>query len=241
VIAAILRGSALSLAVAPCLGCPHAIYAIPTLLHEAPRFPGAAPAAADPKFVPIALDLATEGHFIVYRLRVDGTNLEPTSGPCRRWFLVRGARVAGAEPRTFCGDDDVRFRVAAGTPHSVELLIGSEHTVAKRVVLEPGESLRWRMPIKTQRVELSITPDARESYTLRGGEEVLRLGSALGSQAQAETRFERDARPRYYKGVEVGAMRIGILRDRDRRVVSEVSVPLYSGRLGCEPPFCEAP
>ena len=237
----ILICSILFLVSAPQLGCPHIIYAIPTLMGRAPRFPGPAPVEARSEFVPIALAFESKGHYLVFRLRVDGKNLEPSMGSCRRWFLLREAREAETARRSFCDHDAVRFYVAAGVPHTLELLVGSEHTVAKRVLLEPGENIRWKMPIRTGRVELSINPEPGSSYTVRGGEEALNLRSALGKKAPSGTRWDLDEYdPIFYGGIEVGTMRIKVLRDGDRQIISELSVPLYSGRIKCEPPFCEA-
>jgi hypothetical protein len=228
--------------VLPLLGCPHVIYAIPTLLNREPRFPAARSVEPVADLVPIRLDLETEGHFLLFYLRVDGKNLTPSAGPCRRWFLLRGAREAEAAPRSFCDEDEVRFRVAAGVPHSVELLVGSEHTVAKRVYLEPGENLRWRMPIATQRVELSIDPEPGSSYTIRGREVALDLRRALAEDAPRGTRWDPAAHaPVFAGGTEVGSLELQVLRNADRRVVGELSAPLYSGRMVCGPPFCAAP
>jgi hypothetical protein len=233
----IILCSILFLVIVALLGCPHVIYAVPTLMNQAPRFP----VVAGSEFVPIALRLRTEGHFLLFRLRVDGKNLEPTAGTCRRWFLRRGAREAQTARRSFCNHDAVRFYVAAGVPHTLEFVIGSEHTVAKRVFLEPGENLRWKMPITTGRVELPVNLEPRHSYTIRAAEEALHLRSALSKDAPTGTRWKvNEHRPIYYDGVEVGTLRIEVLRNRDRRIVSELSVPLYSGRLRCEPPFCAA-
>lgn len=225
----------------PILGCPHIIFGIPTVMSRAPRFSGPEPVKAGSEFVPIALDFETEGHFLVFRLRVDERNLEPSVGRCRRWFLFRVAREAESARRSFCNHDAVRFYVTAGVPHTLEFLIGSEHTVAKRVLLRPGENIRWRMPITTGRVELSINPEPGHAYTVHGGEEVLNLRSALAEKAPSGTRWDLDEYdPIYHSGVEVGTMRIRVLRDADRQIVSELSVPLYSRRMKCEPPFCGA-
>lgn len=237
-----LTSAILCLVSLPLLGCPHLIYAVPTLMNETPRFPGPGPLAPGSKFVPITLRLGTEGHFVLFHLRVDGTNLEPSAGTCRRWFLRRGAREAPSAPRSFCDQDDARFYVATGVPHTLELLVGSEHTVATRVLLEPGENLRWKMPITTRRIELSINLEPGSSYTLRGGEEVLDLRSALPKDAPRGTSWDVDQHePIFYKGLKVGSMQIELLRNADRRVESALSVPLYSGRMRCEPPFCETP
>jgi len=208
-------------------------------MNDPPRFSGPESTAPGSEFVPIALHFETEGHFLVYRLRVDGKNLEPSAGTCRRWFLLRGAREAQTTQRNFCDDDDVRFYLAAGVPHTLELLVGSEHTVAKRVALERDRKIRWKMPISTRRVEMSITPEPGRSYTVRGGEQLLHLRSALSSEAPRGTRWDVDESDQIYlRGVEVGTLRIEVLRGR--QIVSELSVPLYSGRMSCEPPFCGA-
>jgi hypothetical protein len=234
----LFRASILLLVTLPLLGCPHAIYAIPTMMNRAPRFSGVAP---DPVLVPVALDFQTDGHFLVFYLRVDGKNLEPSAGPCRRWFLLRGAREAPTAQRSFCDEDDVRFYLAAGIPHTLELLVGSEHTVAERVYLEPGKHLSWKMPITTQRVELSIDPEPGHSYSVRAREEDLNLRTALGKDAPSGTSWDpEEHKPIYYSGREVGTLRIEVLRDARRTFVSELSVPLYSGRMKCELPFCEA-
>ena len=123
----------------------------------------------------------------------------------------------------------------------MELVVGSEHTVAKRVVLRPGENIRWRMPIRTERIELPIDLESGHSYTLEGREDVLDLRRALGTEAPSGTRWDLDGYERiYHSGVEVGSMKIRVLRDWDRRVMGELSAPLYSGRMSCEPPFCPA-
>jgi hypothetical protein len=238
----LVASALLVLTVLPLLGCPHLLYAVPTMMNREPRFPGPAPVASGAKLVSIALDLETEGHFLVYYLRVDGKSLEPSAGPCRRWFMRRGAREAEAEPRSFCDEDVVRFRVAPGVPHRVELLVGAEHTAAKRVFLDRDGNLDWRIQIRTQRVELSIDPEPGSSYTIRGREVRLDLRSALGEDAPKGTRWNPDEHaPVYLGGTEVGSLELQVLRNKDRRVVQQLSVPLYSGRLACEPPFCAAP
>jgi len=229
----------LLLASLPQLGCPHVIYAIPTMMNRPPKLAGAAFAALEPWFVPVELRFETQGHFLLFHLRVDGRNLEPSAGPCRRWLLRRGAREVEKARKSFCDEDDVRFYLAAGVPHTLEFLVGSEHTVAKRVALEADRKLRWKMPITTRRVELSFTPKPGRSYTIRGGEEILHLRSALGKEAPRGTRWDVDTADQIYlRGVQVGRMRIAVLRGR--QIVTEVSAPLYSGRMSCELPFCEA-
>ncbi len=221
------------------LGCPHVIYAIPTLANSPPEFSGPEPVEGA-KFVPIELDLRTKGRFLLFRLRVDGRSLEPSAGSCRKWFLRRGAREAQTTRRIFCDQDAVRFYLAAGVRHTLELLIGSEHAVAKRALLRPGEHLHWRMPTTTRRVELVIDPKAGSSYTVRGGETTLNLRRALPETTPRGTRWDSGAgEPIYHKGVEVGSMRFQVVRDGDRRVLSDLSVPLYSGPMTCELPFCE--
>src|SRR5262249_42526538 len=233
----ILRASLLLLATLPLLGCPPAIYAIPTLLHPPPRSAGG---ATDPRFVPVALDFQTEGQFLLFRARVDGRNLEPSAGPCRRWFLRRGADEAPTASRTFCNDDEARFYLAAGVPHTLELLIGSQHTVAQRAYVQPGANLRWRMPITTRRIELSIDPEPGHAYTVRAREEALDLAAAL-KDAPTGTRWDpAEHEAVYYRGRVVGTLRLEVLRSPRRELVSELAVPLYSGRMPCEPPFCEA-
>ena len=191
------------------------------------------------ELVPVALDLQTQGHFLVFHLRVDGTNLEPNAGGCRRWFLRRVAREAESSGRAFCRDDSVYFDAAAGARHTLELLVGSEHTVATRVMLRPGENLRWRMPIRTGRIEVPLALEPGHSYTLEGREEELDLGRALAEGAPTGTRWDPDAHePVFRSGVEVGSLRLRVLRDADGSVLEELSAPLRSGRLRCEPPFC---
>lgn len=219
------------------VGCPHLLFA-PSVLGPAPSFPGPEPGASDSELVPVTLDLDTEGHFLLFRLRVDGRNLEPTAGRCRRWLLVRVAREAEAAPRAFCGDDDAWFYLAAGVWHTLELDVESEHTVVKRVVLRPGQNVRWRMPITTGPVQLSIQLEPGHSYTVVGNDEALDLRRALAADAPSGTSWGLDAHERVYRpGVEVGSMRFRILRD-GRELVREVSVPLYSGRMHCAAPFC---
>jgi hypothetical protein len=238
----LIASALLCLTSLPLLGCPHLVYAVPTLSNREPRFPGPAHAASGAKLVSVSVDLETEGHFLLYYLRVDGKSLEPSAGPCRRWFMRRGAREAEAEPRSFCDEDAVRFRVAPGVPHTVELLVGSEHTAAKRVFLDRGGNLAWRIQIATQRVELSIDPEPGSSYTIRGRERALDPRSALGEDAPRGTRWNPDEHaPVYLAGTEVGSLELQVLRNKDRRVVQQLSLPLYSGRLACEPPFCAAP
>jgi hypothetical protein len=223
----------------PLLGCPHLIFGIPTLATRAPSFPGPESTSAGSEFVPVAIDFETGGHFLLFRLRVDGTDLEPSSGRCRRWFLQRVAREAESEPRSFCDDDSVWFDVAAGVPHTLELVIGSEHTVVKRVVLRPGENIRWRMPIRTGRIVLTIDLEPGYWYTVEGREDALDLRRALGQEAPSGTRWDLEGHdPIFHSGVEVGSMRLTVLRDADRRVMRELSVPLYSGRMSCERPSC---
>lgn len=231
----------LALLALPLLGCPHVIYAVPTLLNEEPRFPAPGAAAPTPELVPIRLELATEGHFLLYYLRVDGKVLAPSAGPCRRWFLRRGAQETTSAPGSFCDDDEVRFRVAAGVPHRVELQVGSVHTVAKRVFLEYTDNLRWRLPISTQPVTLSIEPEPASTYTIRGREVALDLRQALGEDAPRGTDWDPEAHaPSFQRGTEVGRLELEVVRSRDRQVVGELSVPLYSGSLVCGPPFCPA-
>ena len=234
----ILGISILLLSTLPLLGCPHAIYAVPTLLQRTPRFPGG---ATHPRFVPVALDFQTGGQFLLFRLRVDGKNLEPAPGPCRRWFLRRGAIEAATAQKSFCNEDEVRFYLAAGVPHTLELLIGSQHTVATRVYVRPGENLRWKMPITTRPIELSIDPEAGHSYTVSAREEALDLRAALGKDAPTGTDWDPAAHKAIYaSGRPVGTLKLEVRRDARRDLVSELSVPLYSGPMGCEPPFCEA-
>jgi len=237
-----VRSSPTALLALPLLGCPHLIYAVPTLMNQEPRFRAPAGDAPAPPLVPIRLDLGTEGHFVKYYLRVDGANLTPSAGPCRRWFMRRGAQETPDAPQSFCDEDEVRFRVAAGVPHRIELLIGSEHTVAKRVYLESGDNLHWRMPIATQLVELSIEPEPGSSYTIRGREVALDLRRALGEDAPHGTRWDPKAHsPTYLGGAEVGSLELLVTRNADRRIVETLSVPLFSGKLACGPPFCAAP
>jgi len=232
----------LALLALPLLGCPHLIYAVPTLMNQEPRFRAPAGDAPAPPLVPVRVDIATEGHFAIFYLRVDGTNLTPSAGPCRRWFMRRGAQETPDAPRSFCDEDDVRFRVAASIPHRLELLVGSLHTVAKRVYVESGPNLRWRMPISTQLVEFSFEPESGSSYTIRSREVGLDLRRALGEDAPRGTRWDPAAHtPSYAGGTEVGSLELKVMRNRDRRIVEVVSAPFYSGQLACGPPFCTAP
>ena len=237
-----LRTALLALLALPLVGCPHLIFAVPTLLNDEPRFRGPAGAAPASPLVPIRVDLETGGHFAQFYLRVDGQNLSPSAGPCRRWFMRRGAREFGDAPRSFCDDDAVRFRIAAGVPHRIELLVGSVHTVAKRVYLEYSDNLRWQMPISSQPVELSFVPEPGSSYTIRAREIGLDLRRALGENAPRGTDWDPDAHsPSYLGGSEVGSLELEVMRNADRRIVGSVSAPLYSGPLACGPPFCVLP
>ena len=71
-------------------GCPHLIFAVPTLLNREARFRGPEGGDAAPPLVRVAVELETGGHFLTYYLRVDGTNLTPSAGPCRRCTGFRG-------------------------------------------------------------------------------------------------------------------------------------------------------
>jgi hypothetical protein len=223
----------------PLLGCPHAIFAIPTLMTRTPSFPASAAAEAGSQLVPVALDFETGGHFLLFRARVDGTNLEPSAGSCRRWFMRRVAREAGSAQRTFCSDDDVGFDVGAGARHSLEVLLSSEHTVAERVMLRPGENVRWRLPIRSGPIEIPLDVEPGHSYTVEGREVGLDLRRALAKDAPSGTRWDLDGHePVFTSGVQVGSLRIRVLRDADGQVVEELSAPLVSGRSSCGPPFC---
>jgi hypothetical protein len=203
-----------------------------------PSFPAPGSAGEAPQWVQVALDLETGGHFLVYHLRVDGTNLEPNAGGCRRWWMQRVAREAGSAPKAFCGDDDVWFDVAAGH-HTLELQVASEHTVAKRVVLRPGANVRWRMPIRSGPIEIPLDVEPGQSYTVEGREVGLDLRVALPAERPSGTDWDLDAYEKVFRrGVEVGSLRIRVLRDADGREVRAVSVPLLSGRAACQPPFC---
>jgi len=195
---------------------------------------------ADAKFVPIAVDFETEGQSLYYRMRVDERDLEPTHGGCRGWFLRRVARDADSARRRFCDRDEVRFYVEAGADHTVALIIGSEHKVAERHRVQPGRNRRWTMPITTKPFELPIHLEPGYSYTMRANEEGLNPRKALAKDGPAErTRDLAEYEPIFYRGIEVGTLVVSLSRDSDRQIMSEVSVPIYSGTMRCESIFCE--
>jgi hypothetical protein len=222
------------------LGCPQIFFGIPASMQEEPTFIAPGSHRSEPEFVPIWLDFETEGRSLAFRLRVDETNLEPSTGSCRRWFLFRVAREAEAARRTFCEWDDIRFYLEANAQHTLEFMFASQHEVATRVVLSPGGNIHWRLPVVTEQVGLSVNLEPGYSYTIHASEEVLNPKKALPENAPTGTRWDPDEHdPIYRIGVEVGTMTISILRDWDYHVVSELSVPLYSGTMTCQPPFCE--
>jgi hypothetical protein len=232
-------GATLCLAVVPLLGCPQIVFGIPAAFRDEPRFSAAEPAGADSKFVPVDVDFATQGHFVFYRLRVDGQNLEPTTGGCRRWFLHRVAREAESARKQFCQHDAVRFYLESGTEHTLQLVIGSQHTVAKRVRVEWGPNRRWKMQISTKPFELSIDPEPGAAYTIRAREKELDPRKALGEDAPEEVVRDLESyEPIYHRGVEVGTLTVSVLRNRDREIMRELGVPVYSGKMRCELPFC---
>ena len=237
----IIKGTALCLALTPLLGCPQVFFGIPAALRSEPRFVGPGPARPDAEFVPIQFDLETQGNSLAFRLRVDGRNLQPSAGACRRWMLHRVARESETARRSFCGDDTVRLHLEAGVDHTLELIGESEHTVAERRFMRPGRNLEWHMPISTQPFEISINPEPGHSYVVQAGEKDLDFTKALGENAPSGTKWDPDEHEAsYYNGMPVGTMTIRVLRTADRQVASEVSVPLYSGHMKCQPPFCEA-
>lgn len=239
-IKAVALGALLCLAVAPLLGCPQIVFGIPAAFRDEPRFSAPPRAGGGARFAPVDVIFETQGHYVFYRLRVDGRNLEPTAGACRRWFLHRVAREAEDAKRQFCQHDDVRFYLETGVEHTLELVIGSEHTVSKRVRVEPGPHQRWKMQIATRPFELALAPEPGAAYTLRAEERDLKPREALGEGAPAETtRDFGDHAPVYRRGVEVGALTVRVVRNRDRAIESQISVPVYSGEMRCERPFCE--
>jgi hypothetical protein len=206
-----------------------------------PRFVGPGPIRPDAEFVPLGFDLESEGNALAFRLRVNGQNLTPTMGACRRWMLRRVARESETAQRSFCDDDSVRIHLEAGVDHTLELMGESEHRVAVRRYLEPGRDLTWDMPISTQPFELSVNLEPGHSYVVRAGEKDLDFSKALGEQAPAGTKWDPEQHEAvYYSDMPVGTITVSVLRAADDRVVSETSVSLRSGHMACEPPFCEA-
>ena len=237
----IIKSAALCLALTPLLGCPQIFFGIPAAMRPEPRFVGPGPARPEAEFVPIEFDLETQGRSLAFRLRVDGRNLEPSAGACRRWMLHRVARESERARRSFCDDDSVRLHLEAGVDHVLELIGESEHRVAERRFLRPGRNLTWDMPISTQPFELPVNLEPGHSYVVRAGEKDLDFSKALGEGAPAGTKWDPDEhKPTYNSGMLVGTMAVRVLRTTDRQVASEVSVPLYSGHMECQPPFCAA-
>jgi hypothetical protein len=237
----IIKGAALCVALTPLLGCPQIVFGIPAAMRPEPRIVGSGPIRPDAEFVPLEFDLETEGNRLLFQLRVNGRSLEPTMGACRRWMLRRVARESEAARRSFCDDDTVRLHLEAGVDHTLELIGESEHRVAVRRFLRPGRNLTWDMPISTQPFELSVNLEPGHSYVVRAGEKDMDFSEALGERGPTGTKWDPDEHePSYYSGVPVGSMTVRVLRTTDRRLASEVSVPLYSGHMKCQPPFCEA-
>jgi hypothetical protein len=239
--ASIFKRAALCLALTPLLGCPQVFFGIPAAMRAEPRFVGPGPVRPDAEFVPLEFDLETESNAVAFRLRVNGQNLAPTMGACRRWMLHRVARESETAKRSFCDDDFVRIHLEAGVDHTLELMGESEHRVAERRYLRPGRNLTWDMPISTQPFQLSVNLEPGHSYVVRAGEKDLDFSKALGEKAPAGTKWDpEEHEAAYYSGVPVGTMTVSVLRSADDRVVSETSVSLRSGHMACEPPFCEA-
>ena len=239
--ASIFKCAALCLALTPVLGCPQVFFGIPAALRAEPHFVGPGPIRPDAEFVPLEFDLETESNAVAFRLRVNGRNLAPTMGACRRWMLHRVARESETAKRSFCDDDFVRIHLEAGVDHTLELMGESEHRVAERRYLRPGRNLTWDMPISTQPFQLSLNLEPGYAYVVRAGEKGLDFSKALGEDAPTGTKWdpeEHDAS--YYTGKPVGTMTVSVLRTADDRVVSETSVSLRSGHMTCEPPFCKA-
>jgi hypothetical protein len=97
------------------------------------------------------------------------------------------------------------------------------------------------MPIATQPFELPVSLEPGHSYTVHADQKNLDFSRALGENAPSGSRWDLDAyEPIYNSGMPVGIVTISVLRNIDRQVLSETSVPLYSGQMKCGPPFCEA-
>ncbi len=236
----IFKSAVLCLALTPLLGCPQIVFGIPAALREEPRFVGAGPLRSDAEFVPLEFDLETEGNSLAYRLRVNGRNLEPSMGACRRWMLHRVARESKTARRSFCDDDSVRIHLQAGVEHTLEFVGESEHRVAVRRYLRPGRNLTWDMPISTQPFELSVNLEPGHAYVVRVDERDLDFSRALGEKAPTGTKWDAEEHEAvYYSGMPVGSMTLSVVRRADGRVASEIRVPLHSGHMKCEPPFCE--
>lgn len=237
----IIKTAALCLALAPLPGCPQIVFGIPAAMRAEPRFVGPGPLRSDAEFVPLEFDLETRGNSLAYRLRVNGRNLEPSTGGCRRWMLRRVARESETARRSFCDDDSVRLHLEASVDHTLELVGESEHRVAERRYLRPGRNLTWDMPISTQPFELSVNLEPGHAYVVRADEKDLDFGRALAENAPAGTKWDAEEHQAiYYSGVPVGTMTVSVVRRADGRVAGEISVPLQSGPMKCEPPFCEA-
>lgn len=237
----IALGAALCLVTAPLLGCPQIVFGIPAALRSEPRFQRSAPAQGAVEFAPLVFDLQSEGRYLAYRLRIDGQNLEPTTGGCRRWFLPRVAREAEVAQETFCKDDFIRLHLEAAVPHILELSVGSEQEVAERRLLRPGPNVQWFMSTTTPRFEMPIQLEAGYSYTLRTREVGMDFSEALGENAPEGKRWDLDKyEPIYSSGIRVGTLTVSLVRNVDGELVSERSIPIYSGPMKCQPPFCEA-
>jgi hypothetical protein len=237
----IIKGAVLCLGLTPLLGCPQIIFGIPAAMRSEPRIVGPGPARPDAEFAPLEFDLETQGNSLAFRLRVDGRNLQPSAGACRRWMLRRVARESETARRSFCDDDSIRLHLEAGVDHTLELIGESEHMVVERRFLKPGRNLQWHIPIATQPFELSVNLEPGHSYVVQAGEKNLDFSKALGEGAPIGTKWDPDEHePTYSTGMPVGTMTVRVLRTTDRQVTSEVSVPLYSGHMKCPPPFCEA-
>ena len=111
----------------------------------------------------------------------------------------------------------------------------------ERVLLRPGPNVRWIISTMTQPAEMPIHLEPGVSYTLRAREEGLDFSKALGENAPTGTHWDLEKyEPVYNGGVWVGTLKVSLVRNTDGQPVSERSVPIYSGPMKCEPPFCEA-
>jgi hypothetical protein len=156
-------------------------------------------------------------------------------------MLHRVARESETARRSFCGYDSIRLHLEAGVDHTLEIIGESEQRVAERRFLRPGRNLQWHIPISTQPFELSVNLEPGHSYVVQAGEKDLDFSKALGEGAPTGTKWDPDEhKPTYQSGMPVGTMTVRVLRTADRWIASEVSVPLDSGHMKCQPPFCEA-
>ena len=231
--------ASLCLMVTALSGCPQIFFGIPAALRADLRFTGAGPSTSDSEFVPVDLAFEKDGRPLLFRMRVNGVTLEPTTGGCRRWFLHRVAREAGSAPRKFCQRDTIHFYLESGKEHTIDLRVGSEHTVAERGGVYVGRRLRWTVPIATRAFRLALTPEPGASYTIEAVETDLHIRTALGDNAPDERARDLDQYEAVFSsGVQVGTAKVKIVRNADNQAVSSLSVPIYSGRMTCGPPFC---